>query len=110
MAADAESPAPAGKANHGALSTRYMPNASTPSVGGQAAALNLNEQLALISEAQKGISRGWSFTPCRGKDAFRRGWQSEADLPLDQLRRYVSDGCNLGLRCGHGIAVVDIFR
>jgi hypothetical protein len=85
-----------------------MPNPSTPSIGGQAAALNLNEQLALISEAQKGISRGWSFTPCHGKDAFRRGWQSEADLPLDQLRRYVSDGCNLGLRCGHGIAVVDI--
>ncbi|MEZ6017530.1 MAG: DUF3987 domain-containing protein [Planctomycetota bacterium] len=63
---------------------------------------------ARVAEVRRAHELGLVLTPARGKAAFRKGWNEEQPLELDQLVAYAQD-FNLSLRCGpvSGVLVID---
>jgi putative DNA primase/helicase len=74
------------------MSTPAIPSAARPSWSNGA--------------IDKYLARDWAFTLLNGKDAFRKGWNTESPLSVDVLRRHRG---NLGLRTGQasGVVVID---
>ena len=68
------------------------------------------ETTGLNREALYGLSRGWSYTPLRGKAPVLPGWTSREWSTVDELQEWCEAGHNLGLRTGQasGVYVVDI--
>ena len=63
----------------------------------------------LIQESQKGIERGWAYTPLNGKRPFLKSWATKT-VGLDELEQHVKRGHNLGVLTGKrsGLIVIDI--
>lgn len=63
----------------------------------------------LLDEALAAIERGWALTPLRGKVPQLRAWTGQPKPDEADVRRWVADGLNLGLRTGpiSGVLVVD---
>lgn len=66
----------------------------------------------LLSEALDGLKRGWSYTPLRGKIPVLLTWQKNPPSTEAQIRAWVGDGQNLGVRTGavSGVFIVDVER
>jgi len=54
----------------------------------------------LLEEAKKALVRGWVLIPLRGKIPCIPEWPTCDPPTLRELKRYVSQGCNLGMRTG----------
>lgn len=68
------------------------------------------EATGLYGEALCGLSRGWSYTPLRGKVPTLQGWTTWDYPTVQDLELWTEAGHNLGLRTGaaSGVYVVDI--
>jgi len=65
--------------------------------------------VTLLTNALAGLARGWSFTPLNGKVPVLRAWSSQPRSTETQVREWIAQGHNLGLRTGaaSGILVID---
>ncbi len=65
---------------------------------------------ALLSEALAALKRGWALTPLHGKKPFLTGWQELPRATEEQVRAWIAQGHNLGVRCGpvSGVDCIDI--
>jgi len=65
----------------------------------------------LITQCMRGIVRDWVFIPLRANSKIpaEKKWEQRTSTTEAEIRRWVTDGLNVGLSCGaSGLVVVDI--
>ena len=59
-----------------------------------------------LAEAERAIRRGWELIKLTGKVPVHKEWQKRKPATISEVREWIREGANLGLRTGQGSGVI----